>query len=63
MANVIREATFENPRFNVFPNKLVTDNLIQRGYMRLLAENLMVGDENFDTTGGTVKAALSLIHI
>mgnify|MGYP006172766321 CR=1 FL=1 len=56
------EATFENPPFQIFPNSLnVTDNVIQRGYMRLLSENLMVGDGDFkkaEDSVGTVTAAL-----
>lgn len=40
-------ATFNNPKFRAFPGKSPTDNLIQRGYMRLLSENLMIGDDEF----------------
>jgi hypothetical protein len=62
MAILNKEATFENPEFRIFPNDLnVTDNQIQRGYMRLLSENLMIGDSDFKTAEeqiGTVKAAL-----
>ena len=41
-------ATFNNPRFRIFPGQSPTDNVVQRGYMRLLAENLMIGDNSFD---------------
>ena len=61
MANSTKVA-FTNPKFRIYPGKSPTDNLIQRGYMRLLSENLMIGDEKFDEAAsdlGTVSAALS----
>ena len=61
MAIVNKEATFENPQFRIFPSQSPTDNIVQRGYMRLLSENLMIGDADFRTAEerlGTVKAAL-----
>ena len=57
MANPIR-ATFNNPQFKVYPSKAVTDNLIQRGYMRLLAENLMYTDRDFDWDSNYVQTVL-----
>ena len=32
------EARFRNPKFNAFPKQLEIDNVVQRGYMRLLTE-------------------------
>jgi hypothetical protein len=57
MAIFTKEATFENPEFQIFPNNLnVTDNQIQRGYMRLLSENLI------DTEGRELTVTQALQH-
>ena len=57
MADPIR-ATFNNPQFKLYPSQAVTDNLIQRGYMRLLAENLMYTDRDFDWDSNYVQTVL-----
>ena len=50
-------ASFENPAFKSFPKQLDTDQLIQRGYMRLLSEVFELGE------GGTrINTSDDMVH-